>query len=1068
MPFSLFRVATLLFGSGMCALVYQVTWARELRLVFGNSTAASACVLSIFMGGLGLGSIFLGKYADRHPRPLNLYANLELLIAVFATLSPFLILLVRKSYLSLGGSMVLGMPVAIAVRLALSCVVLGVPTFLMGGTLPAAARAVETDQDSRRRYLALLYGVNTLGAVAGASLSTFWLLEVVGTRSTVWLAAMINVCVAVTARVVAQTMYGGKARTVSQREGRDQADAPRLFEADHRGSQAATPVPYVVIAAAIVGFAFLLMEIVWYRMLSPLLGGSTYSFGLILAVALLGIGAGGAAYASMAQLGRARLTGFALSVGIEAVCMAIPIALGDRIAVLTAGLRTLGSLGFYGYVAGWTLVAALVVLPTAIVSGFQFPLLIALLGEGRRNIGRQTGLAYAWNTGGAIVGSLAGGFGLLPLLTAPGTWRAVVLILGALGVAAAVLSTRFEKGWAGLVLPLGAVALAVLLAMWPVGPTAGWRHSSIGAGRSRMALSNSTALRDSLHLMRRSIVWEADGVESSVGLSAEHAYAFIVNGKVDGHAIGDASTQVMMGMVSAVLHPDPRRSVVIGMGTGSSAGWLAQIGSMERVDVVELEPAILEVARRCAPVNANALENAKVNVIIGDGREVLLTAPNQYDLIVSEPSNPYRAGVATLFTKEFYDAVAKRLGENGIFTQWLQAYEIDAQTIQTIYATLTSVFSHVETWQTNTNNLLLLCSQTPVECSASELGQRIQGEPFRSALRWAWGAIDVEGFMARFVANADFAQNVAKGARRLNTDDKTVVEYGFARTLGRENLFSIEDLRSIARAYGQDRPSITDGDVRWDVVNELRFHMFETPFKLPQDLPADAAARLKSFICFLSGDLPGVLREWCAQSKEPVYPLEVLMVAEAMVAGGNDVALPMLRKANGFESTEAWALRARWHWDRHEDEEAVKALAEAFTRYRQDPWPNSSVMIRALQLAETIAVANRVAIDPLMESFREPFAVCCLDEMRRGAAFTIASQAGYEYAVPYVEAFEPDVPWNYIFLKYRYDCYRATGHRLEESAQKDLARILKEMPQPLYLPPPPGQSGESQKTAAPE
>jgi spermidine synthase len=1053
MPIRLAKVAALLCGSGMCALIYQVTWLRELRLVFGSSTPASACVLAVFMGGLGLGGAILGRYADRHPRPLAFYSNLESLIAVSAGLSPFLIWTVRTIYIGLGGSMVLGMSTAVIVRLALSCIVLGIPTFLMGGTLPAAGRAVETAQDANRRNMAVLYGLNTLGAVLGASFATFYMLEIFGTRNTVWLAALLNMLVAVFARKMARGLSSDT--PLPAMESKPEADArvakPSAFAQTESGPF--VPSLYVLAAAGIVGFAFLLMELVWYRMLGPLLGGSTYTFGLILAVALLGIGLGGAAYAPLAHRGRARLSGFALTVGLEAVCVGIPLALGDRVAVLSDALRDLGSLGFYGYVTGWFIVTALVILPAAVVSGFQFPMLIALLGEGKHNVGKQIGLAYAWNTAGAIIGSLAGGFGLLPMLTAPGTWRAVVLMLAALGAVAAVLSIQSERKPFRTLLPLGAAALAVLLALLPDGPTVAWRHTGIGAGRSTLQLSDRTVLRNSMHFTRRNIVWEADGLESSVALLAEQGYAFVVNGKIDGNAITDISTQVMLGMLSAILHPDPRRAMVIGLGTGSSAGWLGEIDSMERVDVVELEPAILEVARRCTPVNANVLTNPKVRVIIGDGREVLLTAPEHYDLIVSEPSNPYRAGIASLYTKEFFQAVAQRLRQRGIFTQWVQAYEIDASTVRTIYATLASVFSFVETWQANTSDMLLLCSQTPIEYSYPRLCERIQQEPFKSTLLRSWHAADIETFLAHYVARPSFAQEVARETPWINTDDLTLVEFGFARTLGQENLFEIAHLLNVAKTRGEERPDITDGVVQWETSEERRFYMIDSSMTVSDSFTGELGARLRAYSHFLRGNPAKVLAEWQAQSKEPACPVERIMVAEALANAGNDAALPIIEAIRADWPTDTSAILARLYWNQGKSDQAVEALVNAFTRYRLDPWAFKGVMMHALDLAEIIALQNKVAARQLAEAVKVPFCVRALDELRHRKALAIASQVDFSFAASFVEAFEPHTPWEAKFLCYRYDCYNAIGHPLKDLAKKQAIQILTEKPQEFTLTP---------------
>ncbi len=327
--------ATLLFFSGACALAYQTTWFRQFRLIFGASTFATAAVLAIFMGGLGIGSIVLGKRADAHPRPLAFYGGLELMIAASAALSQPLLWLVAKIYIALGGSTALGIGGATIVRLILAAIVLAIPTFLMGGTLPAAARAVETADDAGRRNLAALYAVNTLGAVAGTLVATFWMLEHFGNRNTLFVAMAVNVIVGLTARAIATDVTVEAAET------------------EERKSVA--PPAFVLTAAAVVGFAFLLMELVWYRMLSPLLGGTTFMFGLILAIALLGIGLGGAAYALRGADAGATVGGFALTCTLEAAAMILPYALGDRIAVGRAVCcAPSDGIGFHGYILGWT------------------------------------------------------------------------------------------------------------------------------------------------------------------------------------------------------------------------------------------------------------------------------------------------------------------------------------------------------------------------------------------------------------------------------------------------------------------------------------------------------------------------------------------------------------------------------------------------------------------------------------------------------------------------------------------------------------------------------------------
>ena len=415
----LLRVSLLLFGSGMTALIYQVAWMRELRLIFGFSTAASAAVLAIFMGGLGLGGWLLGRRADTAGNPLAFYGRLELAVAGSAALTPLLVWLVREGYIASGGTLRLGLVGGTLVRLLFSAAVLSVPTVLMGGTLPAATRAVETDKDARRRFLALLYGSNALGAVAGTLLSTFLLLESLGTRGTLWLACAVNALVGFLAVRLSRPAPAPVEETQSPgdkkpRNPRKEAAPPSPAAARVAGP----PRGFVLGAAAVVGFAFFLMELVWYRMLAPLMGGSTYTFGLILAVALAGIGAGSSAYGLLARGRTATLSGFAATCALEALCLDVPYALGDCRHLRRGWLRR--HLRFAGYVAGWSLVAASSFSPRSWRACSSPP--DRPSGKGRRAVGRRdrARLEHRRECG------LAGGFGLLPLLSATRSWSSWV------------------------------------------------------------------------------------------------------------------------------------------------------------------------------------------------------------------------------------------------------------------------------------------------------------------------------------------------------------------------------------------------------------------------------------------------------------------------------------------------------------------------------------------------------------------------------------------------------------------------------------------------------------------
>ena len=1042
-------MAPLLFGSGACALVYQTVWMREFRLFFGASTAANAAVLAVFIGGLGTGGLLLGARADRHPRPLRFYADLELLISLWAAATPGLLWVARRAYIAVGGTTSLGLAGSTVVRLLLTTLVLAGPTLLMGGTLPAVARGVETSDDPGRRSTAWLYGVNTLGAVAGCALGTFVLLEVFGARLALWLCCLANVLIALAARSIARALPvpsdgSAAASELPSAEG----GAEPVATPDEPGE---TPLPawLTLSAAAIAGFAFFLMELVWYRMLGPLLGGNIFSFGLILAVALFGIGLGAAFHALLSTRHAATVAGLALTCLLEAAFIALPYALGDHLALLALYLRPFGALGFGGFVGGWTLVTAIVVLPAAFVSGVQFPLLIGLLGRGRAAVGKEVGLAYAANTAGSIAGALAGGFGLIPLLSAPGCWRAVALLLTLLGLAAAGVAVR--RG-ARLVTLAGPALLVVAIAamLLATGPTSVWRHSPIGVGRVPATVTSSKTL---LHAWMRSeqasILWEADGIEGSVAMSQGTGLAFILNGKIDGHSRSDASTMVWTGLVGAVLHPAPKKALVIGLGTGSTVGWLAAIPSLERVDVAELEPKIKDVAEQCGPVNQNVMHNPKVRVTLGDAREILLTSRERYEVIFSEPSNPYRAGISNLFTVDYYRSVQKRLTPGGLFLQWVQAYDIDATTVATIYATLGSAFSAIETWELGTNDLLLVASERPLTHDLTRLRERLAEEPFRSALARAWRTTRVEGFLSHFAAGPAFARALLpRPGEQIGTDDLNPIEFGFARTASNLSSFSAGQLRVLSRARHADKPSLTGGAVDWnDVVDE--WSAFQTSEGTNPERPSvhtpEQQARARAQSALLLGDFPGVVRAWRTQSREPRGPTELATVALALASSGDERLEPYLAALKLLEPIEADMIFARFLAKRARYEDATATLERAFAAYRRDPWPWLIVAQSAFDTAVEIASRAPELAPRLHTALAQRFAVSLFDEARLEALTAIAMRLKkVELCRPTLTQLEPFVPWRRNVLLWRAYCYEKLGDPRAELAVKELSEFESE------------------------
>lgn len=992
------------------------------------------------MAGLGIGSWLLGPKSDRSDNPLRLYGWLELGIALGALLSPLLLMGARWIYLAMGGSESLG-ATGIFARMALSCIVLGIPTFLMGGTLPSAVRAVVGREEIRRSGMALLYGANALGAVAGVLVATFYAIERFGNMTSLIAAAFLNVLVACAALWVA--------RDIPLVPGEEKKLTP---------GQSTKIRHWIYAASALTGFVFFLQELVWYRMLSPLLGGTAYTFGVILSAALLGVGAGALAYGLRGGQRPATPFGFGTACALQACLIALPLAMGDSLAVVAGLLQPLGLMGFAWQTAAWLGIGLFVVGLPSFVAGIQFPMLISLLGHGNAGVGADTGRAYAWNTAGAIAGSFAGGFGLVPLLSAPGAWRAAVLILTLLAAAAVIGGIR-KSGhrWNRRALVPAALVIMSVLLLLPEGPSAVWRHAPTGAGRTSVArLDTTNELVKWMQHTRRGILWEEDGVETAVALSREDGLAFLVSGKSDGNARQDAPTQILCGLLPALLHDNPAEAMVVGLGTGTTAGWLGAIPGMKRVDVAEFEPVVLRVAEECRDVNQDAMNNPKVVTQIGDGREVMLAGRSRYDVISSVPSNPYRAGMAALFTREYYEAVKERLNPGGIFAQWAQGYEVDQGTFATMCRTISEVFPHIELWSTNRGDFLFIASVEPISYDADALRERMATEPFRSGIENSWRTSSLEGvFLRRVADDRAIGEFVAANAAPANTDDKTVLEFRFARTLGKRVGISTRDL-----GWGKG------GNIPSEMVEDLdkgllaREMMAAAAMQgelhdLPSDSPTAMLGRAKMYKMWLA-KAPQPLDDAFPTDIDAANSFELAVTAWALASTGNKDALPWIARLRVIRPDEADALEAVYHASQRDGEKTLAALKLPFSQWRTLPWAHEQIvgaaMDTAVRLAE--AVPSDTYREQLFDMISEPFSVAMMDERRRLALYAIASTFTEpalrdKKIVAALETSEPHVPWAESLLQTRAEVYGRTRHPLARRAADELAKYRENEAAPL-------------------
>jgi hypothetical protein len=473
---------------------------------------------------------------------------------------------------------------------------------------------------------------------------------------------------------------------------------------------------------------------------------------------------------------------------------------------------------------------------------------------------------------------------------------------------------------------------------------------------------------------------------------------------------------------------------------------------MERVDVVELEPAILRVAKDCAVVNRDVLDNRKVHVVIGDAREVLLTTRSKYDLVFSEPSNPYRAGIASLFTLEYYQSVSERLNVGGMFLHWVQAYDIDSRTVRKIYATLAAVFPSVETWELGANDLLLVGSRAPLEHEAEKLREKVAREPYRAALASSWRAIDLEGFLAHFIAGPSLARSIAEQEPELNTDDRTFVEFAFARAADHRGGFDSMEVVATARARGEARPDVT-GDVAWDRVEDERITFRTSEGESgppPPDLRPAQRARAAAQAQYLAGQWGSVVEFWQSQMRDPTDPTELAVVAEAMAEQGDENALRYAMTLRAYQPAEADAIAARLLARHRKLDDATTALEAAFARHRVDPWPMPVIMRHAVELAADIATHDTGLAARIYAALKEPFAGHLQDELRIDAMLVAAGQLPLETAcVEALSGLEPHVPWRLSVLSWRSRCYDAHMPALAGRAAREVDQYLSGEPAPF-------------------
>lgn len=831
-----FAVLLLFVGSGCAALIYEVVWFHLLRLVIGASSISLGMLLASFMGGMCIGSLAYARWVSVRRHPLRVYAALELCIGLIGLALPLLLPTVSQLY----GAVVRPGESSVAVRAIVAALLLLPPTILMGATLPAIGRWVQATPEGMSR-LGYFYGANIIGAVAGCLLAGFYLLPLHDMQVATYTAAAINAAVALTAVWLA--------RGSSYRAGEENVLRPSPPKV-----VAASPAVHAAIALS--GLSALGAEVVWTRLLSLLLGVTVYAFSIILAVFLAGLGIGSSVGAALIRrIERPRLA-FATCQLLLVGAIWLGAFLVTQVVAYWPPPKPEAESGMFVTFAFDMFRCAVALLPATILWGASFPLALASTGLSGRDPGRIVGRLYAANTIGAIAGSLLFSFLVIPQW---GTRQAQAALAVVAGLAALLMfrtawsSAAGERAVAGQTAgreesresgndagnrdflefvrtPLAAVVtgtavvLAVLampqvpVAMYAIGRKIAWpEYESFPRGYGRPLFLDEGVTTPVM-------VWENRGQRSlrlsGKSVASDHPF--------------DMWLQRTLGNLPALVHPDPRSALIVGMGAGVTAGSFVVHPEIERIVICEIEPRVADAAGQFfAEANHHVLTDPRTRVVYDDGRHFLSTTREKFDIITSDPLHPYVRGAATLYSVEYYELCKRHLNPGGVCTQWIPMYETNEAAVKSQLAAFFAAFPDGTLWHANMSgkgyDLVALGQVDPPQIDFIEIQQRLDRNPRlqESLDEVAMGS--AAEILDTFVGRGGHLTNWLESAE-INRDANLRLEYLAGLSLDVQNSTDIYSTILDFREYPEDvivAPPEVESRLRERFQDEVRAS--ETP-----------------------------------------------------------------------------------------------------------------------------------------------------------------------------------------------------------------------------------------------
>ncbi len=752
----------LFFCSGMAGLIYQLIWVRKLVLIFGNTTYATSGILTAFMAGLALGSYLFGRYADRIKAPLKLYGYLELGISFAGMLILFFFLPISDALYKWLFGLIGNRPNLFnLVRLLLSLIVLIIPTTLMGGTLPAISKFMIRQSSHFGQRLGVLYGLNTLGAVLGAFFTGYFFIYLFGLSVTLWIAIVLNFIVGITAVLLAQRFA---LRSIGK-EGRSKPAKPTALSPGVIRSYSPRTAQWVLYLFGLSGFVSLAYEVVWTRALIFFVSSTTYSFTIILTTFLVGIAVGSLIVSRYVdRLNRLMVWFSILEMIIAVVALAtIPLLLHLN-AIQLWFAKVLSS-------TSWTSVSfqlfftafAILIIPT-LCMGAAFPVVNRIYVESTATVGQGVGTAYMANTIGAILGSFAAGFVLIPLMG----MNTSILILACINLSIAITVLFLEKDFSIKALKhYGLAALGMIIFVALVLSTFTTKPlflKTAGFFDTRLLHYQDTAAGTVSVLEKK----------DQINIWGRNVRYLNINGHNTAHTtFSDMIIHKMLAHLPTLLTPNPKHVLVVGFGFGNTCRSFLDYDLVKTVDCVELVAHEKKTADYFRTENAGVFDDPRFTYIVNDGRNYILAARKQYDIISINSVDPKFS--PTLYTEDFYRLCRARLNEDGQLVAWLPIYGMNLDEVQALVKSFIKVFPNASLWYNNPEHLLLIGIKGYYPIDLALLKERMESPRVAASLADIH-LNDPMALLATFYCGSKMLDQFAADAVS-HSDDHPIVEF---------------------------------------------------------------------------------------------------------------------------------------------------------------------------------------------------------------------------------------------------------------------------------------------------